>query len=471
MLKPDGSIHLFDFGTAKEAGEGSKQFMALGTRGYAAPEQFHRDAVTDGRTDIYALGITVHYLLTGKNPTEPPFELLPIRQYNPFLSAELEAVVQKCVQLSPGDRYNSCGEILAELENMRADSENKGSKKTVAVVSGIAAFLAMAVIVVVVVMSLNRPDGSAASDGAVVSNPVITSAPVAATAAPTVAPTPTPAPPTIGDYRAAVATDEGNGAAYLDLLAFYRERMSEKEGKIRGDASSLNDGKDFLSSEIMSDFAVNRLDLLKRAHPPDYIEVNFRLGLLFWDFYEDKNSPVLFANTQQAKGFFEEALLENDGDRNYDLIKTFYLTSFFCGSVKDMRQKESKITAPAAALASGVKADAGTGIVANPYDSFWRALMEMVDTAEREKEIEIRTKRTSLIVVLGSILTDNYYFKENGGITWDEMVGILRSCNNLRTEISLNSKSEADAMQNDLLGELLDNVKYAVGTRYGKEID
>ena len=68
MLKPDGSVKLIDFGTAKEyIVENNADTTALGTRGYAAPEQFgdsqgHGIYNTDARTDIYNLGATLYHL-------------------------------------------------------------------------------------------------------------------------------------------------------------------------------------------------------------------------------------------------------------------------------------------------------------------------------------------------------------------------------------------------------------------------
>ena len=83
MLKPDGSVRLIDFGIAREYKEGKKgDTTVVGTREYAAPEQIQGTGQTDERTDIYSLGITLHHLVTGKSPAEPPYEIRPIRQYN-----------------------------------------------------------------------------------------------------------------------------------------------------------------------------------------------------------------------------------------------------------------------------------------------------------------------------------------------------------------------------------------------------
>ncbi len=116
MLKPDGNIKLIDFGIAREYKEHkSSDTIGLGTRGYAAPEQFGGQAQTDPRTDIYCLGMTLHHLLTGKNPGEPPYETYPIRHWDPQLSTGLEVIVQKCINLDPDKRYQSCAELAYAL--------------------------------------------------------------------------------------------------------------------------------------------------------------------------------------------------------------------------------------------------------------------------------------------------------------------------------------------------------------------
>lgn len=123
MLKPDGNVKLIDFGTAKEYKiENNADTTALGTRGYAAPEQFgdaqgHGIYNTDARTDIYCLGATLYHIVTGKNPCEPPYEIKPIRQWNPALSSGLEKILVKCTQPDPNDRYQSCSELLYALEH------------------------------------------------------------------------------------------------------------------------------------------------------------------------------------------------------------------------------------------------------------------------------------------------------------------------------------------------------------------
>lgn len=116
--------------------ENNADTTALGTRGYAAPEQFGDSKGrgiynTDARTDIYNLGATLYHIVTGKNPCEPPYEIKPIREWNPMLSSGLEKIILKCTQADPNDRYQNCTELMYALEHYDEldDSYRKKNKK------------------------------------------------------------------------------------------------------------------------------------------------------------------------------------------------------------------------------------------------------------------------------------------------------------------------------------------------------
>lgn len=119
MLTDTGVLKLIDFGTAREFKPNSEaDTVYIGTRGYAAPEQYGTGQ-TSAVSDIYSLGITLHHLVTGKSPLEPPYGLEPIRHYDQNLSPELEQIIVKCTQESPSDRYQSASELLEDLAVLR----------------------------------------------------------------------------------------------------------------------------------------------------------------------------------------------------------------------------------------------------------------------------------------------------------------------------------------------------------------
>ncbi|MBQ6832078.1 MAG: serine/threonine protein kinase [Oscillospiraceae bacterium] len=121
MLKPDGNITLIDFGTAREFKNRSmvEDTTCLGTRGYAAPEQFGGRGQTDARTDIYCLGATLYHLITGHSPAEPPYEIKPLSYWDPaFAGSGLEMIINKCCQQDPEARYQNCAELMYDLEHV-----------------------------------------------------------------------------------------------------------------------------------------------------------------------------------------------------------------------------------------------------------------------------------------------------------------------------------------------------------------
>ena len=115
MLTPAGSVKLVDFGNVLILdGNNTIESGKLGTKGYAAPEQFAAESNEDERTDIYSFGATLYSLLTGSNPGE--YEAIkPIRYINSELSAGLERIIIRCMSEKPEDRYQSFDEVTYAL--------------------------------------------------------------------------------------------------------------------------------------------------------------------------------------------------------------------------------------------------------------------------------------------------------------------------------------------------------------------
>jgi outer membrane protein assembly factor BamB/tRNA A-37 threonylcarbamoyl transferase component Bud32 len=113
MVNSHGHVLLVDFGIAKTFQTGQKGTM-IGTEGYSPPEQYKGEATQ--RADIYALGATLHHLLTKRDPRlEPPFsfEERKIRTTNPAISSELEEVIYRALCYDPDKRYSSA-EVMKE---------------------------------------------------------------------------------------------------------------------------------------------------------------------------------------------------------------------------------------------------------------------------------------------------------------------------------------------------------------------
>jgi serine/threonine protein kinase len=122
MITPHNKVVLIDFGIARVYKEGQEEDTAiLGSMGYIAPEQLIKNQ-SNAKTDIYSLGVTMFFMLTGKSislPTELMFE----ENYPEHASKSLVKVVQKASAIEPGRRYNNVKMIISELKEIKFHRE------------------------------------------------------------------------------------------------------------------------------------------------------------------------------------------------------------------------------------------------------------------------------------------------------------------------------------------------------------
>jgi serine/threonine protein kinase len=130
MADPSDRVYLVDFGLARvfpprffqgRQAEFAqyRRGLAIGTAGYSPPEQYQGIVVP--QSDIYALGATLHHLLTKRDPREAqPFTFRehPVRSINPAVSAGLEAIVMRAVDREIADRFPTAKEMRVALEGL-----------------------------------------------------------------------------------------------------------------------------------------------------------------------------------------------------------------------------------------------------------------------------------------------------------------------------------------------------------------
>ena len=115
MLDRDGKVKLIDFGIARLFKLGKATDTAsFGTAGYAPPEQYGKGQ-TDARSDIYALGATLHHLLTKRDPVATPFHFPPARNINPAISLAVESAVAIATRHNIAERFQTVDEMKQAL--------------------------------------------------------------------------------------------------------------------------------------------------------------------------------------------------------------------------------------------------------------------------------------------------------------------------------------------------------------------
>lgn len=275
MLKPDGKIMIIDFGTAREFKEQSiEDTKCLGTQGYAAPEQYGGHGQTDARTDIYNLGATMYHLLTGHNPSLPPYEMYPIRQWNPALSSGLEAIVTKCTQRNPNDRYQSCAELMYALEHFdELDIEYRKQQKR-----KWGTFLAACSLTAV---SLIGCLGFKFAENSTIKNSYDGYLRAASNAA--------TQEEKVDYYRDAINLDPSRGDAWLSLLDVFID------GTGTGDGGLFTQEEDIQMKEILGyTGSGNRTnESYLESNSDAYDEFSFQMGLAYFYYYgEEGNKPM-----------------------------------------------------------------------------------------------------------------------------------------------------------------------------------
>ncbi|MDQ7825188.1 MAG: protein kinase [Candidatus Eremiobacteraeota bacterium] len=125
-LKPDnvlvsekGKLKLIDFGIARHVDPSKeKDTFIYGTPGFSPPEQYGTGQ-TDERSDIYAWGATLYYLLTLEDPQQFYFKFPPLRTLNRQVPRKLERILMKCLEKNPSSRYRTTEEVKRELLEAR----------------------------------------------------------------------------------------------------------------------------------------------------------------------------------------------------------------------------------------------------------------------------------------------------------------------------------------------------------------
>ncbi len=344
MLRSDGSVVLIDFGTAREFKEQNlADTTCLGTQGYAAPEQFGGQGQTDARTDIYCLGATMYHLVTGHNPSEPPYEMYPITRWNANLSTGLEHIISKCTQRNPQDRFQSITELIYALKHYRDLDINAllQYKKKIRLFSAtvlIAVGLLTASLLTGIKANLQQVNEyeyyiSVADKSATVQDATVY-------------------------YQKAIAVDSSSGVAYQKIVERFGEDgiFSEEEEEL---LVKLNISVDKYLTRFAS------------GNPEEYADFCYNVGNLYWFYYVHEES-----RQANAVSWFQTAMEYYENDKN-----------------KSIEWKRSKIYVEIGTFYRKIILAQVEGTDKGMYSEYWNNLMELKKFNDENPDREIVTLR------------------------------------------------------------------------------
>ena len=415
MLKPDGNIMIIDFGTAREYKSASiADTTCLGTQGYAAPEQFGGQGQTDARTDIYCLGATLYHLITGHNPCLPPYEMYPIRQWNPTLSSGLEEIILRCTQKNPNDRYQSCAELMYALEHYdELDHEYKVKQNR-----KWRTFLATSILTVV---SMGACVGFKAAETST-TNSSYTQYLKNAVSAGT-------SEERVENYQSAIYLNPGEEQGYVDIL---NKAFLDDDDFSQEEAAKMTEILGYKGSSNRSN------ESYLEADAKAYDDFAFQMGLAYYYYYGGNG------NKPMSQAWFDIASSSTTLDSN-----------------KVERAKRlGRIAGYYANLNSSNKAGDST----TTYRDYWKDLTELVSG----NLVEMDNVKTALVMYKEMVyqIGQNPLNFKAAGVTKEELISQLdKTQSRLNTDIVVLNESDRTEIER-LKNTILDNIEWA-----RKEVD
>ena len=321
ITKTQPEVHLIDFGTAHVVTETDYiQERAVGTKGYAPPEQTKKGVPYDMRWDLYALGATLFALATGFAPLKAERAAKQVGNFdiNKFASSAsqgLRDVVLKATSIDPEKRYQSAEEMLVDLQNIgKRDSNYRAAARRKIVLNRV---LWGAAVVSLVLAGSGYAIGSSNISGQIKQRESVAQS-----------------SENYEDYKRVAELDGDNMQAYYGML-----EALKRGGKVTKDQES-----DFLG------VLMPNLNDLKQQK--GYGDLAYNIGQMYFFYYGDTNDVE---GQKQAASWFKDAM--QSGTKNEELASGLYLVSDFQGSVQ-----------------SAMRDGSDAGMYGNVYKSFLNVL-------------------------------------------------------------------------------------------------
>lgn len=408
MLKPDGNIKIIDFGIAREYKDQSMEdTVSLGTKGYAAPEQFGGKGQTDARTDVYCLGVTLYHLITGHNPCEPPYEIYPIRHWNPQLDSGLEAVIEKSIQLNPADRYQSCAEFLYALQHYQENGAAyiaRQKKKLWIFATSIAACVIFTVVGALGLLMRTRVNNADYAQNILQAEKAVTSEEKAAS------------------YGKAIDIRPLQSDAYIGMIEAFKD-----------DAVFTIEEESLFKEKIS-------VHLAELREQPDYGYLAFEIGKLYWYYYDYGKTETADNKVTRMKSaipWFKDAAEYGGTDTSYYNMAYIYEDIGIFNRDINLNIEEAS--------------DKGK------YEPYWKNLEELVSMISSEDSEIVELEVCKLVVY--SIETYARKFK-NEGISESELRGLLTRINIMVDSVDTTSDT-TDKYKQEIVSRL-DSAEIAI---------
>lgn len=415
MLHPDGYVKLIDLGVAREyKDEQKKDTIAFGTTGYAAPEQYGK-AQTDARTDIYGIGATMWHLLGGSAPPVE-FPLPNVREANPEVGEGFaDVIIPKCTELERELRYQTCEELVSDLEVYQELTREYKARQRRKVTSFVGTLLGAVLLVIVGIVCLGVREGQITQNYQYhmdVANARVQISPEEAQE----------------EYLAAISEKPDAVDAYKGLINSYKV-----DGQFTAEEKQQFD-------EVYND-NLNALQSSSR-----FSELSYELGRLYWYFYNygqtgayDENqttrikaSSDYFANAAQDQSFENYATAQNYAD----------IAQFVSGIDSAVMQGDED---------------------KELYAGFWDSLNTLADQIDGES-VEV-VKLDSCVLIANSIEAYMNKFKSIGDVSEASMESLLERVSQQLSDMKLTTE-ENTQLKDLTLARLNGEIRTKLATLY-----
>lgn len=126
IITKEGIIKIIDFGTIARGFGTVSDKISYGTFGYCSKEQLNNQTITTA-TDIYSIGAIFSYLITGVNPSLPPFKVTKLSNFPDYYNNYIVSIVDKCLEEDPDNRYKNAMDLLKDIDELEINKISRSS--------------------------------------------------------------------------------------------------------------------------------------------------------------------------------------------------------------------------------------------------------------------------------------------------------------------------------------------------------